>query len=92
MSIPVATQSEQSPAPVWQQQPPTNTLSILAIVLVWFFWPAGLILGHVARRQIDRSGENGRGMATAAVVVGWACFALTVLVTVVGLIAISHLQ
>jgi hypothetical protein len=53
-------------------QPPTNTLAIVALVGVFFFLPLGIIFGHLARGQIRRTGESGKGMATAALVIGYS--------------------
>ncbi|MGH3912324.1 MAG: DUF4190 domain-containing protein [Pseudonocardiaceae bacterium] len=68
--------------------PPTNTMAILALVLAFAFWPLAIVFGHIARRQIARTGESGRGWATAALVIGYVVLGLTVLVviTVVALI------
>ncbi len=38
-----------------------------------------IVLGHMARREIRRTGEDGMGLATAGVVLGWTGFALLVL-------------
>jgi len=38
--------------------------------------PVGAILGHVALSQIKRTGEQGKGLAVAAVAIGWAITAL----------------
>jgi short subunit fatty acids transporter len=62
----------------------TNSLAIAALVASFVFWPAGLVLGHVARRQIARSDESGRGLATAALVIAYLHFALIALLIVVG--------
>jgi Domain of unknown function (DUF4190) len=62
----------------------TNSFAIAALVLSFVFWPAGIVLGHVARRQIARSGESGGGLATAALVVAYLHFAFTALLIVVG--------
>ena len=37
-----------------------------------------IVLGHMARREIRRTGEDGTGMATAGLVLGWTGFALLV--------------
>ncbi len=42
----------------------------------------GAILGHVALNQIKQTGEEGRGMALAGVIIGWVAFVLSVLVIV----------
>ncbi|MDR1513715.1 MAG: DUF4190 domain-containing protein [Propionibacteriaceae bacterium] len=49
----------------------TNTLAILALVFSIIASVVGLILGYVARSQIRRSGENGAGLALAAIIIGW---------------------
>jgi hypothetical protein len=36
----------------------------------------GAILGHVARRQVRRSGQDGAGMALTGIIVGWALVAI----------------
>jgi hypothetical protein len=38
-----------------------------------------IVLGHVARHQIKRTGEQGAGMALAGLLLGWAAVALGVL-------------
>jgi serine/threonine protein kinase len=86
---------EQVPRPNWaphKQPQGSNRLAVASLIfgILWVFWIgsiAALILGYMAKRQIDRSGgrEGGRGMATAGIVVGWIGIGLFVL----GLIAIS---
>ncbi|WP_200215303.1 DUF4190 domain-containing protein [Micromonospora coerulea] len=55
----------------------TNTMAIVALVLSLvgiascITAPVGAILGHVARKQIRETGEQGEGMAKAAIIVGW---------------------
>lgn len=39
----------------------------------------GVVLGHIALSQIRRTGERGRGMALAGVIIGWVAIGLTVL-------------
>lgn len=38
-------------------------------------WILGIIFGHVALNQIKRTGEAGRGMAVAGLVIGYLCLA-----------------
>ena len=33
--------------------------------------PVGAVLGHIARKQIRETGEDGDGMALAAIIIGW---------------------
>lgn len=47
---------------------------------------AGIVIGHIALHNIAKSGEQGRGMAISALVVGYAQIALTCLVLFVGLL------
>lgn len=60
-------------------RPPTNTLAILALVFAFVFAPAGIVLGVVARKQIERTGEEGHGLATAGLWVSVVFTALFVL-------------
>lgn len=62
--------------------PKTNTLAIVALILAIFFPLVGAILGHVSMGQIKKSGEDGRGLALAAIIVGWVLTAVGILGTV----------
>ncbi|AEV75488.1 hypothetical protein MycrhN_5009 [Mycolicibacterium rhodesiae NBB3] len=75
-----------APPPVYVAAPPTNGMAIAALILVFFFFPLGIVFGHVARGQIKRTGEGGRGLATAALIIGYLQVALTV--AVVGVAAV----
>ena len=57
--------------------PRTNTLSIVALVTGFFCAVAAVITGHIALSQIKRSGEAGRGMAIAGLVLGYLGIAVT---------------
>jgi hypothetical protein len=46
-----------------------------------------VVLGHRARRQIRMTGEQGKGMATAGLVLGWTAIALFALLIVVFVLA-----
>jgi ABC-type uncharacterized transport system permease subunit len=55
-------------------------LSIASFVVMPFLAGiAGVILGHMARSQIRRTGEEGNGLAVAGLVIGYANIALCVL-------------
>lgn len=71
---------------------PTNTMAILALVLAFVVAPAGLVLGIIARRQIDRTGEEGAGMALAGIIIGAIFTALYALVIVFWIIALTALS
>lgn len=64
---------------------PTNVLAIVALVSSFLLAPLGLILGFVSRQQIRQRGEEGAGLALAAIIVGavftlgWICSILAML-------------
>lgn len=64
----------------------TNTLAILSLIFVFVFPLIGVILGHVARSQIRRSGERGKGLTFAALIVGYLAIGALVLVVIVSAI------
>ena len=72
---------------VYQPMPPTNTLAVVAMVCsifgvvssVFLAGIGGIIMGHIARKQIRQTGERGEGMAIAALWVGYIGTALWVL-------------
>jgi hypothetical protein len=49
----------------------TNTMAILALVFAFVFSPAAIVLGHVAKKQIRQTGEQGEGLATAGLWLGY---------------------
>jgi hypothetical protein len=59
--------------------PPTNTLAILALVLAFVIAPGGIICGHIALSQIKRTGEGGRGLAVAGLIIGYVFTGIFVL-------------
>ena len=74
----------------------TNGLAVASLacgigqVFFWFLAaiPA-VVLGHMARRQIRQTGEDGAGMALAGLVLGWIGIVLTVLLVVGGLALVA---
>ena len=60
-----------------------NVLSIVALVLAFFFSIVGVILGFVSLSQIKRTGEQGRGLAIAAIIVGFAEIVLGIIFAIV---------
>lgn len=56
-----------------------NVLAILTLVFAFVFAPAGIVLGHLARRQISRTGEQGAQLATWGLVLSYIFTALYVL-------------
>ncbi|MBM2622270.1 DUF4190 domain-containing protein [Actinoplanes sp. LDG1-06] len=52
----------------------TNTMAILSLVFAFVFSPAGIVMGHVAKKQIRQTGEQGDGLATAGL---WLSYIFT---------------
>lgn len=69
----------------------TNGLAIGALILSLFLisLPA-VILGHISRGQIRRSGQRGDGIAIAGLVFGYLGMALWILIVVVGMVSAAH--
>lgn len=49
---------------------PLNTLSWLSVVTAFVVSPVAIVLGAIARRQIARTGERGKGLATTGLALG----------------------
>ena len=79
-----------SPAP--PAPPKNNALAIASLVCgvaQLMLWPLAtipaVVLGHVARRQIRRTGEQGAGLALAGLILGWIGVGFAVL-AVIGIV------
>ena len=61
----------------FQSQPeaPLNALSLVAFIGSFFVGLVGIICGHIALRQIKRSGERGHGFALAGTIIGYVTLA-----------------
>lgn len=68
--------------------PPTNTLAIVALVLSFIVSLGGIICGHIALGQIKRTGEGGRGLAIAALIIGYVITAFFVIYIVIVIVAL----
>lgn len=80
---------DMSGRPMYATQAPstgsTNTMAIVSLITsILGIGIVGVICGHVAMGQIGRSGESGRGMALAGLIIGYVLLALQV----IGLIVI----
>lgn len=51
--------------------PGTNVMAILALVFAFIFAPISIVLGHLAKKQIRQTGEQGEGLATAGLWLGY---------------------
>lgn len=68
--------------PMYPQVMTTNTLAILALVFAFIFSPAAIVLGHLAKKQIRQTGEQGEGLATAGLWLGYIFTGLGLLVCI----------
>jgi Domain of unknown function (DUF4190)/Domain of unknown function (DUF1707) len=69
---------------------PTNGLAIASLVLglFWIWWMGSVlavVFGHMALKQIARSGQSGRALATAGLVLGYIGLATLVIAILVSL-------
>lgn len=74
---PAPTPAPQPAAPAYAPAPaapgaPWNVLSIISLVtsILWISL-VGIITGHIALSQIKRTGEQGRGLAIAGLIIGY---------------------
>lgn len=73
-------QTPAYPPAVYVYGPRTNGSAVASLVvgiLSWFLCPIiggviAVVLGHIARREIGRSGESGGGLAIAGLILGYA--------------------
>lgn len=75
---PIDPPAPEAPAP----QPRTNTLAIVSLASSFFVGLAGVVCGLIALTQVKRSGERGRGLAIAGIVVGAAQVVISAVVAV----------
>jgi hypothetical protein len=67
-------------------RPQTNAMAIVAFVFALTCFPLAIPCGHLARAQMKRSGESGRGLATAALLLGYSFTMVPVAIAVVVLL------
>lgn len=81
--IPGSTLLEPVPAPFpGPVAARTNTLSIVSLVTAFVCSLAAVITGHIALSQIKRTGEAGRGLAIAGLVLGYVGIVFTTLLVI----------
>src|SRR5205814_2445867 len=96
----------QSPYPYQQQQPQpyppsypqpmtssgqTNVMAILSLVFAFVFSPLAIVFGHIAKKQIKERGEEGDGLATAGLVLGYIFTGISVAICAFWVIAVVFL-
>ena len=86
--------TDSAPPPVPAQQPAAtpapapaekwNVLSIIAFIIVFFgFSLVSIILGFIGLNQIKKTGERGRGLALAAIIIGFVSIVLGIIAWIV---------
>ena len=82
-------QPQQFQQPQYQPQYPqqfqpnrsgnTNGMAIASLICAFFIFPLGIIFGHIAMGQIKRTGEGGKGLATAGLIIGYLVLGFLIL-------------
>lgn len=75
--------SAPQPAGFGGYAPPTNTLAIIALIGAFVVPIVGIVCGHLALAQVKRTGEGGRSLALAGMIIGYAYTALVIVIIVV---------
>ena len=76
----------QGPRAPQGPQAPLNTLAWVSVVVAFFVSPVAILLGILARKQIARTGERGRGLATLGAVLGSVFTVIGIATTVIVLV------
>ncbi|KAA0084763.1 DUF4190 domain-containing protein [Mycolicibacterium sp. P9-64] len=57
-------------------------MAIASLICAFLFAPLGIVFGHISMSQIKRTGEEGRGLAVAGLIIGYVLTIVTVLLVV----------
>jgi peptidyl-prolyl cis-trans isomerase B (cyclophilin B) len=68
---------------------PTNGMAVASLICAFLFAPLGIVFGHVSLSQIKKSGEEGRGLAIAGLVISYLVTVVSILVVVAGVVFFS---
>ena len=97
--LPAARAARPTRATVVTPVPRTNGLAVASLacgVAQFAFGPLAtipaIVLGHMARSQIKRTGEQGAGLALAGLLLGWAAAILGVLFILFALVVVTRVQ
>lgn len=71
--------------PPYYPPPRTNGLAIASLVCAFLFAPLAILFGHLSLSQIKRTGEQGRGLAIAGLVLGYLATVAMVMLLVAGI-------
>ena len=87
----------QQPYPPYPPAPSTNGLAIAALVcgvggfVVGLSFIPAIICGHLARRQIRQTGEQGAGLALAGIILGYVGIALFIVLIAVFVVIMNKI-
>lgn len=80
---PASTPYSSQPYAAVPAGPKTNTLAIVSLVLAFFVSLGAVICGHLALSQIKKTGEGGRGLAIAGLVLGYLGLVVGLIATII---------
>jgi peptidyl-prolyl cis-trans isomerase B (cyclophilin B) len=60
----------------------TNAMAIVSLITAFLFAPLGILFGHLSLSQIKKTGDDGRGIAIAGLIIGYVLTAVTIVVVV----------
>jgi hypothetical protein len=86
------------PWPPYAPAPPANKLAVAALVcgiaqfMIGITFLPAIICGHIARRQIRRTGDQGDDLARAGLILGYVGAGLVISVVIAALVVTSNVQ
>ena len=81
------TREKVSPAP---ESAPLSVISVVALIVAFIATAVGIVLGYLGLRDTQNSTKRGRGLARAAVVIGWLGTVIWVIALSIGVWAALH--
>lgn len=79
------------PGHTYQPPRPTNSLAIASLVCAFVLAPLGVVFGHMSLSQIKKTGEQGRGLAIAGLIVSYLVIVTAIVVVVVSVAMVALL-
>ncbi len=70
---------------------PTNGLAVASLVCAFVLAPLGVVFGHISLSQIKKTGEQGRGLAIAGLVISYLVIVASIVVVVVSVVMVMLL-
>ncbi|MDP9903264.1 DUF4190 domain-containing protein [Arthrobacter bambusae] len=80
------------PTHPYAAQPRTNVLAIISLISAFVFSAAAVVTGHIALSQIKRTGEAGRGMALAGLIIGYVGVAFIIVFFIIYIAVFSSIM